>query len=206
MKILITAATTIELNAVLVILGNNPKINTLITGIGMTATAFHLGKHLSNNQYDLAVNVGIAGAFNRSLALGEVVEVVKDQFSELGAEDGDSFLSLNEMGLGSENEFPFKKGQLFAKHDLQHALKKMHGITVNKVHGNKNSIDQIIQRLNPDIESMEGAAFFYACQMNNLNCIQIRSISNYVEKRNKDAWEIELALHNLAKEVKQLIN
>src|ERR1700739_4574487 len=57
-------------------------ISTLITGVGMVATAYSLGKHLATNQYDLAINLGIAGSFDRDIALGEPVEIIEDRFSE----------------------------------------------------------------------------------------------------------------------------
>lgn len=200
MKILITAATKFELEGITDSLESSYSFNTLVTGVGMTTTAFNLGTHLAKNKYDLIVNVGIAGAFNYDLQLGDVVEVISDQFSELGAEDGDSFLSLADMGLTTE------KGILEANHSITHSLLKVNGITVNKVHGNEISIQQIVERLNPDIESMEGAAFFYACSRIEVDCIQIRAISNYVEKRNRNAWQIELALSNLANELKQILS
>jgi hypothetical protein len=43
-------------------------------------------------------------------------------------------------------------------------LKKARAITVNTVHGNDMSIKKVQERLTPQLESMEGAAFFYACQ------------------------------------------
>jgi len=49
----------------------------------------------------------------------------------------------------------------------------------------------------PVTESMEGAAFFYACKQAGVPCLQIRAVSNYVEKRNRDAWQIGLAIKNL---------
>jgi futalosine hydrolase len=52
-------------------------------------------------------------------------------------------------------------------------------------------------QFNPQIESMEGAAVFYVCLKTNINCIQIRTISNNVERRNKNNWNIPLALKNL---------
>jgi futalosine hydrolase len=51
--------------------------------------------------------------------------------------------------------------------------------------------------LNVQIESMEGAAFFYACRQAGVPCMQIRAVSNYVEKRNRDNWQIGLAVKNL---------
>jgi futalosine hydrolase len=52
---------------------------------------------------------------------------------------------------------------------------------------------------------MEGAAVFYVCLKQGIKCIQIRSISNYVERRNRDAWNIPLALNNLHKRSTQLL-
>src|SRR5690606_23292382 len=47
------------------------------------------------------------------------------------------------------------------------------------------------------LESMEGAAVFYACAQEELPCIQVRAISNYVEQRDKSSWKIDLAITNL---------
>ena len=52
---------------------------------------------------------------------------------------------------------------------------------------------------------MEGAAFFKVCNYFNVPCMQIRSISNRVEKRNKENWDISLAIENLNREVAQII-
>ena len=42
---------------------------------------------------------------------------------------------------------------------------------------------------------MEGAAFFAGCRRFN-NYMQIRAVSNRVEKRDKDKWNIPLAIEN----------
>ena len=68
---------------------------------------------------------------------------------------------------------------------------------MNCVTGSEKSIKNLIKRLNPTTESMEGAAVFYASKQLNIDCLQIRSISNYVEPRNKDNWKIGLAIKNL---------
>lgn len=183
------------------------SIDYLQTGIGMVTTAFSLGKILANQHYDLAINIGIAGAFDRSINLGEVVEVSSDKFSELGVEDGNTFSNLEEMGLVQRNEFPFVDSNIHASDlKLNLGFKKVSGITVNTVHGNKKSIEGIVNRLNPEVESMEGAAFFYACKMSSLKCIQLRAISNYVEKRDKSKWEIDLAFDNLANHTIAVLN
>ncbi|MGY4538047.1 futalosine hydrolase [Mucilaginibacter sp. UYNi724] len=172
----------------------SPHHSVLITGVGMVATAFALGRELAANQYDLAINLGIAGSFDRDIALGDVVEITEDTIAELGAQDDETFLPIAEMGFG---ESVFKATKQLSNIFKDQDIKKAKAITVNTVHGNQASIQQIEQRLNPQIESMEGAAFFYACREAGVPCMQIRAVSNYVEKRNRDAWQIGLAVKNL---------
>ena len=192
MKILLVAATNAE-----VILARFNVGNILITGVGMLNTAHHLTKELLAKKYDLVINMGVAGAFNNTLNIGDVVEVIEDNISELGAEDGVEFLNPNQMGLLLETTFK-SKGRT--------SLKQTIAITVNTVHGNETSISKIKERLNPDVESMEGAACFMVCEQFNVPCIQVRAISNRVEKRNKENWNMPLAIKNLNAEVEQIIN
>lgn len=217
MKVLIIAATSGEFDPIkkkLEIVENSQsttfnslQLDFLVTGVGMTATAFAMGKHLQKKQYDLAINIGIAGAFDRTLNLGEVVEVQSDFMPEMGAEDDSTFITVHELGLIGENEFPFKNGKIIADtaNLPKHALKKVDGVTVNKVHGNEASIVKFRHNFNAAVESMEGAAFLYACKMMSVDCIQFRGISNYVEKRNKAAWQIERALDNLSNELYEFL-
>ena len=105
---------------------------------------------------------------------------------------------INGWKEGHDEEYPFKNGWLSpGNKSLSLSLLSRKGITVNTVHGNEKSIENIIERFSPDVESMEGAAFFYSCMMKNVSCIQIRVISNIVERRNKDNWNIPLAIKNL---------
>lgn len=187
---------------------NGLQIDMLTTGIGMTATAFSLGKTLPSG-YDLAINLGIAGSFDRSLKLGDVVNVTTEQFSELGAEDGDEFLTLAELNLPDDNAFLFANGELRSEPVTGNAaidrLPKVKGITVNKVHGNEASISRTVERFNPQVESMEGASFIYCCRLEKIPCVQVRAISNYVERRNKEAWNIQLALSSLNEKALEII-
>lgn len=192
MNILIVAATEAEIAPLVEVLGSD--IETLVTGVGMTATAFALGRHLASRRYDLAINLGIAGSFDRTIALGSLVEVSEDTFAELGAEDDARFLPLSALGLGDVAFAPTAK---LRDLDGSQSLPQARGITVNTVHGNCGSIERVVARLAPQVETMEGAAFFYACGQASIPCLQIRAVSNYVERRNRDAWRIGLAIANL---------
>ncbi len=168
------------------------EFDLLITGVGMTATAFALGRHLSS-KYNLVLNLGIAGSFNRALPLGSVVNINQDIFAELGAQDDNEFIDIEELGFGRSRYSAFNN---VLSEELRQ-LPKVKGITVNQVHGNEVQIENIIKRLQPDTESMEGAAVLYCCEHTAIPCIQVRAISNYVERRNRESWKVGLAIKNL---------
>ena len=47
------------------------------------------------------------------------------------------------------------------------------------------------------VESMEGAAFMYACLTLGQRFAQIRAISNLVQRRNREAWKLGEAVASL---------
>jgi futalosine hydrolase len=185
----------------------NTDIDILISGIGMTSTTYHLTKYITtqNKKYNYVINIGIAGSFNKNIALGEVVNVTTDCFSEMGAEDGDEFISFSHLNLLDTSSVRNLESHPPKGKCGFDGLKKVKGITVNTVHGNDTSIKKVKKQFAPDVESMEGAAFFYCCLSENISAIQIRAISNYVEKRNKENWKIELAIKNLNETLLQFL-
>ncbi|MBE8712902.1 futalosine hydrolase [Sphingobacterium hungaricum] len=194
MRILIVSATLDEIKPSLPFL-NDHQIDYLITGVGMVATAFELGQFLQQKSYDLLINVGIAGAFSDKMNLGDVVRVVEDQFFELGAEDQDNYLSIEELGFGKSI---YRENIPYSIENILAVFPKVNGITVNKVHGKSESIVDAKKRISEStVESMEGAGVFYAAERLQVPVLQIRAISNYVEPRNKSNWNISLALRQL---------
>jgi len=189
---------------------NNHNIDVLIPGVGMTCTAYWMGKTLSSKIYDVAINLGLAGSFDEGLSIGTTVQVSSDRISKLGAEDGESFLSLVDMDLIVDEDYILNQGEMKNTIPLENpvidTLDKVSGLTVNTAHGDEKSIQKIKSLFNPQIESMEGAAFFYACLFEGITCSQIRTISNKVEKRNRDSWDIPLAVKNLCATGLQLLN
>lgn len=181
-------------------LGQN-EIDVLTTGVGMVATAFWTSQAMTKKKYDLALNFGTCGSFDRSLAPGKTVHVVSDRIAELGAQDGERFLDVHELSLLGENDFPFKWGQLVNLSPLSNAvlnkLPAVNAITVNTVHGEEKAIAIAAERFKPHVESMEGAAFMYACLLNEMVFTQVRAVSNIVERRNRDAWKMAEAIREL---------
>jgi futalosine hydrolase len=216
MKILLVSATSFEISPLVKFFtkthstgniasfrANRHSVDVLVTGVGMTATAFHLGKILTN-RYDFAINAGVAGSFRKNITPGIVVNITSDCFADFGAEDGSKFITAEEMGLVKISGFRFQALN-YKINKAINLLTEAKGVTVNTVHGNTGNIKKIIKRFNPDVESMEGAAFFYACQNQKIPCAQIRAISNYVERRNKKKWKMELAIKNLNSFLEELL-
>ncbi len=181
----------------------NNKVDILITGMGMTPMAYYLGKQLPGSNYDVVINAGICGSFSDVLPIGKVVNVTEECFCELGAEDNGQFRSLFELGLMDPDEPPFRSGKLLnnstPKGSVLRKLDRVRGITANTIHGHPETIRKIRELFHPDVESMEGAAFFYACLTSSVPFHQVRSISNFVEERDKSKWDIPMALANLNK-------
>ncbi len=216
MKILIVAATRFEVQPLLnqMEMCNNSEtkfinciykkleVDFLIAGIGMVATAYYTGKKLPNG-YDLAVNTGICGSFDNHLEIGDVVNIMQDHFADLGAEDGNDYLTINEIGLEGDVEMI---NEIQFKNEVLDEIPQVCGITVNTAHGNEQSIKKIFEKFHPNTESMEGAAFMFACAHEGIPYAQIRAVSNYMGRRNKDSWNIPLAIENLNKKVLELLN
>lgn len=191
MKPLIVAATEEEIAPSIDFLVRR-QIPYLITGVGMTATGYRLGKFLTDFCPDYILNVGIAGAISKKIPIGSVVRIAVDAISELGAEDNEDFISIEELGFGTNTFRSDVPPQLCV------TLPAYEAITVNTVHGNENSIQNIKERFpNAFIETMEGAAVLFVSKEENIPCMQIRAVSNYVEKRDRSRWNIPLAVENL---------
>ena len=186
------------------------EIDALTTGVGMVATAAWCSRVLAERQYDLALNVGLCGSFDRALAPERVVHVVRDRIAELGAEDGDAFLTIQELNLLGRDEFPFVDGQLLNPRppaiEPLHGLPAVAGITVNTVHGGERSIAVAAERFGPQVETMEGAAFMYACLIHGLEFAQVRAVSNFVERRNRSAWKITSAIDALGQAARSILD
>ena len=176
-------------------------VDTLLTGVGMVATAVWCSRALAIGGYDLALNLGVCGSFAPAFPPATVVHVTCDMFSELGAQDGPRFLPLQDLGIFEPDLFPYSGGRLVnTKPPSLTGLADLpvaSSITVNTVHGEDASIAAVIARCAPDVESMEGAAFMYACLVAGIPFAQVRAVSNRVERRNRAAWDLAGAVERL---------
>lgn len=204
MKVLLVSATEFEIASYF---KQKDTIDVLLTGVGMPIALYHLQKKITENRYNLVIQVGLAGAFTTKFGLGETVFVNQDTFGDLGIEEKELFTPIFETDLFNKNEFPFENGWLVNKNKIlqQSTLEVVKAVTINKVTDKSSIKQQLIDSFNPDIETMEGAALHYVCLHQNIPFIQLRAISNYVGERDKTKWKIDLAISNLHNELIKLL-
>lgn len=212
-NILVIAATAKEITPFIQLIRElkfNPyNIDILISGIGLTATAYHLTRQLGLKQYDLVIQAGVAGSFDLNIPLGEVVAIKQDTIADQSVVELQRLKTLFDLKLVPHNQHPYKNGWLVNEDkDIfkQAGLKAVRGISVNQITTSAKMIKFYRQIFNPEIESMEGAALHYVCLMQQIPFLQIRSISNYIGERNKRKWDMMNSIIHLNQALTHTLN
>ncbi|MBL0357989.1 MAG: futalosine hydrolase [Chitinophagaceae bacterium] len=214
MSILLTAATTFEIEPTLELLEkkgfvfNNHEVEILITGIGPVPATYLLTCAMLQQQPDLVIQAGIAGSFSyQDAAAGETVLVKYDTFGDTGMEEKGVFTTVFDAGFAGKNHFPFTDGWLINQHPLLNnsPLPVVRSVTINKVSDSLFQKQQLTGTFSPQTETMEGAALHYVCLQQQVPFLQLRSISNEVGERDKSKWQMKTAVENLNIELQQLL-
>ena len=210
-NILVVAATAKEINPFIQLsrTGNINNADILVSGIGLTASTYHLAKQLALKNYDLVIQAGVAGCFDLSIPLGAVVAVKQDTIADQSVVELERLKTLFDLNLVPQDQYPYKKGWLINPNKevlKKNKLKIVKGISVNQISTSKQMIKFYRDVFDPVTESMEGAALHYVCLMENVPFVQIRSISNYIGERNKKKWDMMDSIANLNDTLIKTIN
>ena len=214
MYILLAAATENEIRTTMDWLSsvkgsvNGHEIETLITGVGSTATSYALTRQLLWRSPELIIQAGIAGSYSASFPPGTVAFVNEELFADLGAYQNDAFIDIFDLGLAAESEFPFSGRMLVNPRTepwVKYGLPFVRGATVNCITSTTEQADHIRMKYNPVLESMEGAALHYCCMMEQVPFIQLRSISNHAGERDKNNWKMKEAIAMLNEKLRRIL-
>ncbi len=200
-RILICAATSFEIGNLTTLIPSEYNSSFFVHGVGSTYCGIHLMQHLCQKSYDIVIQIGIAGAFeNTNLKIGQVVQIEEDAFADLGIELANgTFQHIADAGFIDE--------KVLTNKNTISSIRSVKSITVNTTSGTESSIKKLKESYPfAQLESMEGAAFFAVCEQLNIQYYQIRSISNYVQMRDKSKWDIPLAIKNLHQTLVKLLN
>lgn len=202
MKLLVVAATEFEIAP---FISDNNVADILITGVGSPACIYALTKRLQQIKYDFVIQAGIAGTFKIAFPLGETFFIKTDTFADLGIYENQSFFTLFEKGFIDPNEGPYEDGWLQNSVQNIFNLATAKSITVNTVTDNFSQTAMFTKKYDPDVESMEGAAFHYVCMQENVPFLQLRSVSNFVGERTKTNWKIKESVQNLNQHLLRIV-
>ena len=193
MSLLIVASTAFEIAP---LVERYPDEDYLVTGVGIPSTFFQIMSRLEKQQYSHIVQVGVAGSYDKSLHIGEVVFVKSDCFGDCGLLQNGQLTSYFDMGLADANGFPFAAGELMNTESLDSLkdLKSVKGITVNLMSTQSPYIELLQTTHGGSVETLEGAVLHYICLLKNMSFSQIRGISNYVGERDKTKWNMNDAI------------
>jgi futalosine hydrolase len=179
----------------------------LITGAGIVSTLYFTQLFLLRKRYSTAINIGVAGAYPGRFERGDVLLVSQDRFSDNGSESPEGFVPGEHLSFTPLNSFPYQSGWLFpvAPSEIEiPGLPSCKGITSDTIHTDPATVEKLTQLYQPDIETMEGAAFFYVCLQMDIPCMQIRAISNRVGPRTPGNWQLKTAIQNLTEVIQKL--
>ncbi|HZH01812.1 MAG TPA: futalosine hydrolase [Flavisolibacter sp.] len=208
--ILLCAATSFEIQPTLQFIKAqqlDKQVKVLFTGIGLLASTYELTRAVYQSRPDILIQAGIAGALDESLALATTVSVASECIGDLGVVENQIFTDLFRLGLAEKNQDPYLETKLVNRHSLlsQCGIPTVHAVSVNEITTDPERILYYRQELGAQIESMEGAALHYVGLIEQIPFLQIRSISNYIGERNKQAWKLQEAITALNKELQQVI-
>jgi futalosine hydrolase len=205
--ILALAATQIEMEPFLQQWpGEKPPCLTLVTGVGLTETALRLTRFLSTTQkrVNAIINFGVGGAYlqantNRQPQLLDICLAEQEVLGDLGIclRDGVEYLPSSLTG-----EVVFQLDSALHRHGREIfeglGISPFSGnfITVNAITATRQRGAMLQQRWQGLCENMEGAAVARVCREFSIACLELRSVSNYVEERNPENWQLrEACLH-----------
>ncbi|MCF3111483.1 futalosine hydrolase [Niabella sp. CC-SYL272] len=207
-KILLVAATELEIKPLNSFLKEQRNIDVLIAGIGSASTAYWLTRQLARERYALVLQAGISGSFVNSHAPGTVVVVQNECFGDLGVVEAGCRKSVFDLQLASEDAPPFTGGRLQNPHrrlmELT-GLAPVSGVTINEITTAADTVRYFKDQLGAEIESMEGAALHYVAIMEQVPFLQVRAVSNYVGERDKAKWALKASVSNLAEHTERLL-
>lgn len=179
------------------------QVDFMLTGVGTTSTCYRLTKKIveAEDKYEFALNIGIAGSYDlERFPIGSVALIEKEFAGDLGFMTGSGFKTLFDSMSLDANLFPFVDGELRAPalpgcfDEIAKGFKKGVGVTVQTISNSEETKQRLISKFSPDIESMEGAGFFYVCLNERMKFMELRSVSNEVGVEDSSRWSTPAAL------------
>ncbi|WP_432118638.1 futalosine hydrolase [Streptomyces sp. bgisy032] len=181
-----------------VAVGVGPALAAASTGAVLTAAA------LQGSPYDLVVSAGIGGGFPPEAPVGTLVVADEIVAADLGAETGEGFLPVTELGFGTVRHRP--PGALVRRVAEATGARTGAVLTVSTVTGTAARAAALRERHPTALaEAMEGFGVAEAAGAQGVPVLEVRAISNPVGPRDRASWRIPDALTALTEGFGKLV-
>jgi futalosine hydrolase len=155
-------------------------------GVGPVEAALGTARALASGSYDALINAGIAGGFRGRCTVGDAVVCAREDYVELGLEDGSTFALPGGLELIRTVEADRRLVDPFLDGRIPVILGR--GVTSAMVTSTEQRALVLAHRFRADVESMEGFAVLRAAQAAGVPGIEIRGVSNLVGERATAEW------------------
>ncbi len=202
-------------------LGGQP-VTLLETGLGAVNTAQALTAALQTCRPDLVLQIGVGGAYLASdLNIGDLALATDETYGDLGLLTPDGWQPAEAIGIpilrkdrDYYNRFDLDPG-LVARAEIAigqtewdenpPTLRSGPFVTVQQCSGLAARGNELAARFGGLCENMEGAAAAHLCALYTVPFLELRGISNRVEDRNLDAWNLPLAAGHAQQAARALV-
>jgi futalosine hydrolase len=181
-RILVICAVARELDE----LPRRAGVDVVAVGVGPVEAALGTARALASAPYDAVISAGIAGGFRGRCTVGDVVVCAREDFADIGLEDGAAFPLPD--GLELVRTVEVDRGLLQPFLDGAIPVIVGRGVTSAIVTGTDARAALLATRYRSDVESMEGFAVLRAAQAAGVPAIEIRGVSNVVGDRATNGW------------------
>jgi futalosine hydrolase len=127
---------------------------------------------------------------------------------DLGVEENNEFKDVFDMGL-PQITAPYTGKSLLNKDSAmlqRYNLPLVKAVTISEITTRRERIEQLQQKYQPVVESMEGAAFHYIASIEKIPYIQLRAVSNMVGERDKTKWKMKEAIAALNEQLIKMVS
>ncbi|RAO54111.1 Futalosine hydrolase [Micromonospora saelicesensis] len=183
----------------------DPTVTVTPIGVGPAVAGAATARLLAlaeaaGRPYRAVVSAGVAGGFTGRAEVGDTVLGTASIAADLGAESPDGFIPVDELGmpsalLGAGSRVPADPGLLGALRAALPTATAGPVLTVSTVTGTTASTD-VLRRRHPEAvaEAMEGYGVAVAAAQAGVPFAELRTISNPIGPRDRDAWRLRDAL------------
>ena len=182
------------------------------TGIGTVNTAHALTCQLEMQRPKLVIQFGIAGAYVPArLPIAAIALATEEIYGDVGVITPDGWKPADEIGIPLVagdvplfNRFPLDL-EIVTRAARICGAESGPFVTVSQCTGVQALGNALYSRFGALCESMEGAAAAHICSLYDVPFLEVRGVSNLVEDRNRERWNIVAAVTAVQQAVTKII-